>query len=69
VSHVDIDVNVAGLGIGLGNTASLVGAALQGVAPALDTVFAQMTDVLGVKLGNADVTVDRLRCSVPSIVG
>lgn len=69
VSDVELDVNALGLGLGLGNVASLVGTTLGTVAPSLDVLITQLTDVLGVKLGNADVTVDRLRCGIPSIVG
>ncbi len=68
VKKVDLKVNVVGLGIGLGGVAGLVGSTLQTVAPALDVVLTQLTGALGIKLGVADVTVDRLRCGHPSIV-
>lgn len=69
VSNVDIDVRTLGLGIGLGGTASLVGSTLSLIAPPIDGVFVSLTQILGVGLGNADVTVDRLRCGTPTIVG
>ena len=66
---VDLDVHVLGLGLGLGPIAGLVGSTLTTVAPTLDVLVNQLTSVLGVKLGVADVTVDRLRCGQPTIVG
>ena len=68
VKKVDLKVSVVGLGIGLGGVAGLVGSTLQTVAPPLDLLLTQLTGALGIKLGVADVTVDRLRCGQPSIV-
>ena len=68
VKKVDLKVSVVGLGIGLGGVTGLVGSTLQTVAPPLDILLTQLTGALGIKLGVADVTVDRLRCGHPSIV-
>ena len=65
---VELDVNVAGLGIGAGSYASLIGSTLGTVAPSIDGLLGQLTELLGVKIGAADVTVDRLRCGQPTIV-
>ncbi|MWV28430.1 pilus assembly protein TadG-related protein [Aurantiacibacter rhizosphaerae] len=65
---VELDVRALGLGIGAGGTASLVGDTLGNVTPALDELLNSLTSLLGVKLGVADVTVDRLRCGRPTIV-
>jgi len=65
---VELDVRTLGLGLNLGNYASLVGNALGGVAPSLDTLLNQLSALLGIKLGAADVTVDRLRCGQPTLV-
>lgn len=48
--------------------ANAIGATLGTVAPALDGVLNQVTSLLGVKLGTANVTVDRLRCGTPTLV-
>lgn len=69
VEDVEINVQVGGLGLGGATYTRLVGTALTGIAPSLDTLVGSLTDILGVKLGAADVTVDRLRCGVPTIVG
>lgn len=69
VEGVEMDVSVLGLGLGLGDTTSIVGSNLAVIAPTLDSLLISLTDVLGVKLGTADVTVDRLRCGVPTLVG
>ena len=68
VRDVQLVPEIAGLGIGLGGVTGLVGSTLQTVAPPLDLLLTQLTGALGIKLGVADVTVDRLRCGQPSIV-
>jgi uncharacterized membrane protein len=47
---------------------SAVGSKLSVVTPLLDTVINQLTQTLGVRLGVADVRVDKLRCGVPMLV-
>ncbi len=68
VEDVDLTVEVAGLGLGLGGYTDLVGNTLGSVAPSVDELLGQLTELLGVKVGAADVTVDRLRCGQPTIV-
>lgn len=48
--------------------ANSIGATLGAVAPTLDGVLNQVTGLLGVKLGTANVAVDRLRCGIPTLV-
>ena len=69
VDDVDLDVEVAGLGLGLGGIADIVGSTLLRVAPSLDALIVDLTDILGVRLGAAEVTVDRIRCGQPTLVG
>lgn len=68
-NNVAIDVNVAGLGLNLALTKTAVAAALTAAAPLLDGVIDQVTGVLGLHVGQADVWVNRLRCGTPSLVG
>lgn len=65
---VTLDVRALGLGLDAGQYANLVGNALDGAAPSLDTLLNQLNALLGIKLGAADVTVDRLRCGQPTLV-
>ncbi|WP_047003294.1 pilus assembly protein TadG-related protein [Aurantiacibacter luteus] len=69
VRDVDLSLQVAGIGLGSSTYTTLVGNALGTLAPSLDTLMNQLTGLLGVKLGAADVTVDRLRCGIPTLVG
>lgn len=68
-NNVAIDVNVAGLGLNAALTKSAVATALTAAAPLLDGVIDQVTGVLGLHVGQADVWVNRLRCGTPSLVG
>ena len=61
--HVELDVRTLGLGVNPGDYASI-----GGVAPSLDVLLNQLSGLPGIKLGAADVTVDRLRCGRPTIV-
>ncbi|MEO5707473.1 MAG: pilus assembly protein TadG-related protein [Alteraurantiacibacter sp.] len=71
VDEVELQVRLLGLGLGLGSTTvqNTVASQLLLLAPTLDTVVNSLTNVLGVKLGVADVTVDRIRCGRPTMVG
>lgn len=70
----DLKINVSLLGgsllggIGLGPLGTTVGSQLKLVAPVVDGLLNQITDTLGVRLGVANVRVDKLRCGVPLIV-
>jgi uncharacterized membrane protein len=66
----DVDIRVSALGLGLNASAitGLVGSTLQTIAPAIDGLLVEITTAAGIKLGNADVRVDKARCGVPMLV-
>ena len=68
VGNLNLQVNLLGLGINLSPLASVVGAALTPIAPVLDTLVDQLTGLLGVHLGQADVRIDGVRCGKPTLV-
>lgn len=65
---VDLDLEILGLGLGADALLGVVGNALGLVAPAVDGLLYETTQVLGIRLGAADVRVDMARCGVPKIV-
>lgn len=69
VDEADVEVKLLGLGLNAGAISSTVASQLVLLAPTLDTVVNSLTGALGVKLGVADVTVDRIRCGRPTLVG
>ena len=66
--HVELDVRTLDLSVNPGDYASIVGNAIGGVAPSLNVLLNQLSGLPGIKLGAADVKVDRLRCGRPTIV-
>lgn len=62
VGDTQIDVNVLGLGLGLGGLSSLVSTTLSGATPAIDQVLTPVLQTLGVGLGQADVWMQGIRC-------
>ncbi len=68
VEQLDIDVTVLGLGVSGGSLTSQVGKVITLAAPTLDTAIFSVTEALGLKVGAADVRVDRYRCGRPTIV-
>jgi uncharacterized membrane protein len=68
VSGLDLKVHVAGIGLGVGPVAALVGNSLATAAPALDDIINTLTGLLGVHLGEADLRVNGVRCGVPALV-
>lgn len=73
LSDLSLDVTLlGGLNLGLGlsknQVTALVGNALTTVAPGVDQLLNQVTGLLGVKLGVAEVSVNALRCGRPMIV-
>lgn len=71
VEDLSLNVQVAGLGLGLGQSAltAAVANALQSAATPLDGLLTGLTGVLGVHLGQADVRVGGLRCQEAVLVG
>lgn len=60
--NLDPQVDIIGLGIGLGGLKGALGVLLAPIGPTLDAVVNPILDLLGVRLGEADVTVNGLRC-------
>ena len=74
LGRLDVDVNVVGLGLGLGDLTKALGRLLEPLGPVLDGVLDPVLDVLGLRLGEADVAVHGLSCpsegrSTPRLVG
>ncbi|MBV9841464.1 MAG: hypothetical protein JOY99_08050 [Sphingomonadaceae bacterium] len=69
VQNMNLNVSLLGLGLNLSTVTSLVGGALQTVAPTLDGVLNGVTDLLGIHLGQADTRVNGVRCGIPALVG
>jgi len=68
ISHVDLNVSVLGLGLNLGALTSLVGQVLGIAATPLDALYGQVSSLLGVGVGQADVWVNGVRCGTPVLV-
>ena len=70
VGNLSIGVQLFGLGLAVGNGPVMLalGQALSAAAP-LDGLIDAVTALLGVKLGEADVRVNGLRCKAPALVG
>ena len=74
LARLDVDVNVIGLGLGLGDLTKALGRLLEPLGPVLDGALNPVLDLLGLKLGEADVTVHGLSCptsgrATPRLVG
>ncbi len=65
LGRLDVDVNVIGLGLGLGDLTKALGQLLEPLGPVLDGALNPVLDLLGLKLGEADVTVHGLSCPDP----
>lgn len=68
----NLQVNVLGLGLGLGSVSaitSLVMSALTPVTATLDSLLVPLLDLLGVHLGEVDVQVNGLRCGGAVLAG
>jgi uncharacterized membrane protein len=68
VSHMQLSLTTLGMTVTTGPLLSAVGGVLTPLAPTLDGLINQVTGLLGVKLGMADVRVERMRCGVPLLV-
>lgn len=69
VSRMSLTASVIGLGLNVSALTAAVGAVLTPAAPLLDSVVGDLTALLGIRLGQADVRVDALRCGTPVLVG
>lgn len=68
ISQVNLRLEVLGVGLGLSTLTGIVGAALTPVAPALDLLIGNLTDLLGLHVGQAEVTVNGVRCGGATLV-
>lgn len=70
LGDLDLDVEIPGLGLGLGLGAvtSALSGALGALAAPLDGVLNTLTGLLGVRLGEADVRMNGLRCRDAALV-
>jgi uncharacterized membrane protein len=62
IRDTQIDVNILGLGLGLGGLSSLVSTTLSNATPAIDQVLNSALQTLGIGLGQADVWMLGIRC-------
>ncbi|MFC5345689.1 TadG family pilus assembly protein [Brevundimonas staleyi] len=74
IQRLDVTVHVLGLGLGLGGIVQALGALLAPLGPVLDGAIHPLLDMLGLKLGQADVRVHGVTCpraeeSRPVLVG
>jgi uncharacterized membrane protein len=63
--RLEVDVQALGLGFGLGGLTSALGALLTPVGPVLDGLVHSILDMVGLKLGQADVRVHGVTCDGP----
>ena len=70
LANTTLSVQLGGLNLGLGTgpVKSAVQSTLTTVAPSLDLVINTMSNILGVRLGEADVWVNGLRCHNAALV-
>lgn len=74
VQRLEVTVDPLGLGIGLGGIVQALGVLLSPLGPVLDGAINPLLDLLGLKLGQADVRVHGLSCPgprqrLPTLVG
>ena len=73
LQRLDVDVNVIGLGLGLGDLVKALGVLLTPLGPVLDGIMQPLLDLLGLKLGEADVQTHAVQCPeqgrTPVLVG
>jgi uncharacterized membrane protein len=65
---MNLKATVVGLGIDASGATQLVGNVLTPLSPALDGLVDQLTGLLGVHVGQADLRVDGVRCGKPTLV-
>lgn len=63
--RLDVQVQALGLGLGLGGLTSALGALLAPLGPTLDSLVHPILDMVGLKLGQADVRVHGVTCGGP----
>lgn len=70
LGNTEIGVKTLGIGLGTGllNLDDSIAALLGKLTPGIDTLLNQITSLAGVKLGVAEVAVNRLQCGRPALV-
>lgn len=68
IRDIDLEVRALGIGIDVGGVTGLVGALLTPVAGPLDGVLNSLTGLLGVRLGEAHLRVNGVRCGQSALV-
>jgi len=68
LKQAQIDVYLLGIKVGLSPLTAPIGALLGTTAPLLDGILNNVTALLGVRLGTADVRVHEMRCGIATIV-
>lgn len=68
LGQTKLTVRAAGLGLSTGALTSAVGGVLSSVAAPLDSLVNGLSDLLGVRLGEADVRVNGVRCGGAALV-
>ncbi|HEY1071994.1 TadG family pilus assembly protein [Brevundimonas sp.] len=73
LQRLEVDVNVIGLGLGLGDLVKALGVLLTPLGPVLDGIVQPLLDLLGLKLGEADMQTHAVQCPeqgrTPVLVG
>ena len=73
LQRLDVNVDVIGLGLGLGDLVKALGVLLTPLGPVLDGIVQPLLDLLGLKLGEADVQMHAIQCPqqgrIPVLVG
>jgi uncharacterized membrane protein len=68
LGNLDLDVDILGIGLGLGPITSALSGTLGAIAAPLEGVLNALTGLLGVRLGEADVQLNGLRCRDAALV-
>ena len=73
LQRLDVDIDVVGLGLGVGDLIRALGLLLTPLGPVLDGLVQPLLDLLGLKLGEADVRAHGVQCPTqgrtPVLVG
>lgn len=69
LSHTDLRASIVGFGINASLLTAAVGGVLGQAAGPLDSVVDQVTALAGVRVGQADVWINGVRCGTPILVG
>ena len=68
LGDTEINVTLAGLGLGTGGLTNALASTLSVAGAPLDLLVNQLTELLGLKLGQADVRVEGVRCGAAILV-